>query len=148
MVEKSRVEILREQKKKIAEQIKAALVAESAKKRKLENHDKILLGVMFQGLIAEGAISTQMFEGAMDKYLTRDSDRERCDTYFEQYRFQAIEIESTDAGLMGDDQTLSVETDFETTTPDEQANSYLQVETVMGNTISNEGLTDIDIEPI
>ena len=148
MVEKSRVEVLREQKKKIAEQIKAALVAESAKKRKLENHDKILLGVMFQGLIAEGAISTQMFEGAMDNYLTRDSDRERCDAYFEQHRFQAIEIESTDAGLMGDDQTLSVETDFETTTPDEQANSYLQVETVMGNTISNEGLTDIDIEPI
>ena len=148
MVEKSRVEILREQKKKIAEQIKAALVAESAKKRKLENHDKILLGVMFQGLIAEGAISTQMFEGAMDKYLTRDSDRERCDAYFEQHRFQAIEIESTNAGLMGDDQTLSVETDFETTTPDEQANSYFQVETVMGNTISNEGLTDIDIELI
>ena len=148
MVEKSRVEILREQKKKIAEQIKAALVAESAKKRKLENHDKILLGVMFQGLIAEGAISTQMFEGAMDKYLTRDSDRERCDAYFEQHRFQAIEIESTNAGLMGDDQTLSVETDFETTTPDEQANSYFQVETVMGNTISNEGLTDIDVEPI
>ena len=148
MAEKSRVEVLREQKKKIAEQIKAALVAESAKKRKLENHDKILLGVMFQGLIAEGAISTQMFERAMDKYLTRDSDRERCDAYFERHRFQAIEIESTDAGLMGDDQTLSVETDFETTTPDEQANSYLQVETVMGNTISNEGLTDIDIEPI
>ena len=148
MVEKSRVEILREQKKKIAEQIKAALVAEGAKKRKLENHDKILLGVMFQGLIAEGAISTQMFEGAMDKYLTRDSDRERCDAYFEQHRFQAIEIESTDAGLMGDDQTLSVETNFETTTLDEQANSYLQVETVMGNTISNEGLTDIDIELI
>ena len=148
MAEKSRVEVLREQKKKIAEQIKAALVAESAKKRKLENHDKILLGVMFQGLIAEGAISSQMFEGAMDKYLTRDSSRERCDAYFEQHRFQAIEIESTDAGLMGDDQTLSVETDSETTTPDEQANSYLQVETVMGNTISNEGLTDIDIEPI
>ena len=73
MAEKSRVEVLREQKKKIAEQIKAALVAESAKKRKLENHDKILLGVMFQGLIAEGAISSQMFEGAMDKYLTKDT---------------------------------------------------------------------------
>ena len=148
MAEKSRVEVLREQKKKIAEQIKAALVAESAKKRKLENHDKILLGVMFQGLIAEGAISSQMFEGAMDKYLTRDSSRERCDAYFEQHRFQAGEIESTDAGLTEDDRTLSVEADFETTTPDEQVNSYLQVETVMGNTISNEGLTDIDIEPI
>ena len=85
MAEKSRVEVLREQKKKIAEQIKAALVAESAKKRKLENYDKILLGVMFQGLIAEGAISTQMFEGAMDKYLKSERERECCDTYFKKY---------------------------------------------------------------
>ena len=112
MAEKSRVEVLRERKEKIAEQIKAALVAENANKRKLENHDKILLGVMFQGLIAEGAISSQMFEGAMDKYLTKDSNRERCDAYFEQHRFQAGEIESTDAGLTEDDRTLSVETDF------------------------------------
>ena len=148
MVEKSRVEVLREQKKKIAEQIKEALVAESAKKRKLENHDKILLGVMFQGLIAEGAISTQVFEGAMEKYLTRDSDRERCDAYFEQHRFQASEIESTDVGLMEDDQTLPVETDFGTTTPDEPPNSHFEVETAIGNTILDEGLTGIDIEPI
>ena len=85
MAEKSRVEVLREQKKKIAEQIKAALVAESAKKRKLENHDKILLGVMFQGLIAEGAISTEVFEGAMEKYLKSDKDRERCNAYFKEH---------------------------------------------------------------
>ncbi len=148
MAEKSRVEVLREQKKKIAEQIKAALFAESAKKRKLENHDKILLGVMFQGLIAEGAISTQMFEGAMDKYLKSDKDRERCDAYFEQHRFQAIEIESTDAGLMGDDQTLSVETDSETTMSDRQANSYPQVGAAIENTILKEDLTGIDIKPI
>ena len=83
MAEKSRVDVLREQKKKIAEQIKEALAAESTKKRKLETRDKILLGVMFQGLIAEGAISTQMFEGAMEKYLTKDNDRERCDAYFD-----------------------------------------------------------------
>ena len=148
MVEKSRVEVLREQKKKIAEQIKEALVAESAKKRKLENHDKILLGVMFQGLIAEGAISSQMFEGAMDKYLTRDSNRERCDAYFERHRFQASEIELIDVGLMGDDQTLSVETGFETTTPDEQANSDLEEGTAIKEAVLDEGLTDIDIEPI
>ena len=103
---------------------------------------------MFQGLIAEGAISTQVFEGAMDKYLKGDKDRERCDAYFERHRFQASEIESTDAGLTEDDRTLSVEADFETTMPDEQANSYLEEETVMGNTILDEGLTDIDIEPI
>ena len=86
MAEKSRVEVLRERKEKIAEQIKAALVAESAKKRKLENHDKILLGVMFQGLIAEGTISTQVFEGAMEKYLKQEKDRERCDAYFDLHR--------------------------------------------------------------
>ena len=37
MAEKSRVEVLREQKKKIAEQIKQALAAESTKKRKRED---------------------------------------------------------------------------------------------------------------
>ena len=115
MAEKSRVEVLREQKKKIAEQIKQALVVESTKKRKLEDREKILLGVMFQGLIAEGAISTQVFEGAMDKYLKNEKEQECCDAYFERHRFQASEIESTDAGLMGDDQILSVKTDLETT---------------------------------
>ena len=119
MVEKSRVEILREQKKKIAEQITQALVVEGTKKRKLEKREQILLGVMFQGLIAEGAISSQMFEGAMEKYLKSERDRERCDAYFERHRLQASEIKSTDAGWTEDDQTLSVETDFETTMPDE-----------------------------
>ena len=103
---------------------------------------------MFQGLIAEGAISTQMFEGAMDEYLTRDSDRERCDAYFEQHRFQAGEIESTDAGLTEDDRTLSVETDFKTTMLDEQANSHLEEGTAIKEAVLDEGLTDIDIEPI
>ena len=98
MAEKSRVDVLREQKKKIAKQITQALAAESTKKRKLETRDKILLGVMFQGLIAEGAISTQMFEGAMEKYLTKDKERECCDAYFERHRFQVSEIGSTDAG--------------------------------------------------
>ena len=111
MVEKSRVDLLREQKKKIAEQIKQALVVESTKKRKLEDREKILLGVMFQGLISEGAILTQMFEGAMEKYLKTEKERECCDAYFERHRFQASEIESTDAGLMGDDQTLFVATE-------------------------------------
>ena len=37
MAEKSRVEVLREQKKKIAEQIKQALVVQSTKKRKRED---------------------------------------------------------------------------------------------------------------
>ena len=148
MVEKSRVDVLREQKKKIAKQIKEALVVENTKKRKLKTREKILLGVMFQGLIAEGAISSQVFEGALEKYLTKDEERECCDAYFERHRFQADEIELTDTGLTKEDQTLFVQTDLETTTPDEQANSHLEVETAIRNTILDEGLTDIDIEPI
>ena len=103
---------------------------------------------MFQGLIAEGAISTEVFEGAVEKYLTRDKDRERCDAYFERHRFQASEIESTDAGLTKDDRTLSVETDFKTTMPDEQANSHLEEGTAIKEAVLDKGLTDIDIEPI
>ena len=103
---------------------------------------------MFQGLIAEGAISTEVFEGAVEKYLKGDKDRERCDAYFERHRFQAIEIESTDAGLMEDDRTLSVEADFETTMPDERANSDLEEGMAIKETVLDEGLTDIDIEPI
>jgi hypothetical protein len=83
MVRRSRVEILKEQKEKIEEQLKQALVVENAKNRKEETRDKILLGVMFQGLIAEGAISTQVFEGAMEKYLKYEKDRDRCDAYFD-----------------------------------------------------------------
>jgi hypothetical protein len=86
MAQRSRVEILREQREKIDEQLKQALTVENAKNRKLETRDKILLGVMFQGLIAEGAISTQMFEGAMEKYLKLEKDRERCDAYFDLHR--------------------------------------------------------------
>ena len=77
MVRRSRVEILQEQKEKIEKQLKQALTIENTKNRKLETGDKILLGVMFQGLIAEGAISTEVFEGAVEKYLTRDKDRGR-----------------------------------------------------------------------
>jgi hypothetical protein len=86
MAQRSRVEILREQREKIDEQLKQALTVENAKNRKLETRDKILLGVMFQGLIAEGAISTQVFEGAMEKYLKQEKDRERCDAYFDLHR--------------------------------------------------------------
>ena len=84
----------------------------------------------------------------MDKYLKNEKEQECCDAYFERHRLQAIEIESIDAGLTEDDQTLSVETDLETTMPDERANSDLEEGMAIGDTILDEGLTDIDIEPI
>ena len=59
MVRRSRVKILQEQKEKIEKQLKQALTIENTKNRKLETGDNILLGVMFQGLIAEGSIAGQ-----------------------------------------------------------------------------------------
>jgi hypothetical protein len=94
MVRKSRIESLRAQQEEIQEKLKEALVKESTKNRKLETQDKILLGVMFQGLIADGSISTQMFEGAMEKYLKYDGHRERCDAYFDAHRPRSQEVES------------------------------------------------------
>jgi hypothetical protein len=69
-----------EQLKARANQIRAT---EGVKRRKEETRDKILLGVMMQGMIADGLISTKQFEEALEKYIKTDKDRERCDTYFE-----------------------------------------------------------------
>jgi hypothetical protein len=88
MIQKSRIEILREQKDKIDEQLKKALAQESAKNRKLETRDKILLGVMLQGMVADGVISAELFERAILKYLKNDKDRNRCNSYFALHRSQ------------------------------------------------------------
>jgi len=78
----------REQEKiRIAQtNIDKILATEKEKQRKQDTRDKILLGVMFQGLIAEGTISTELFEKTLDKHLTNDKDRERCDAYFDLHR--------------------------------------------------------------
>jgi hypothetical protein len=78
----------REQEKiRIAQtNIDKILAANKEKQRKQDTRDKILLGVMLQGMIADGAISTELFEKALEKYLTNDKDRDRCDAYFDEHR--------------------------------------------------------------
>jgi hypothetical protein len=78
----------REQEKiRIAQtNIDKILAAEKEKQSKQDTRDKILLGVMLQGMIADGAISTELFEKALEQYLKNDKDRERCDTYFDEHR--------------------------------------------------------------
>jgi hypothetical protein len=78
----------REQEKiRIAQKnIDEILAVEKEKQRKQDTRDKILLGVMLQGMIADGTISTEVFEKALEKYLTNDKDRDRCDTYFDEHR--------------------------------------------------------------
>ena len=82
----SRLEREREKIRVATDNINRLLATEKEKQRKQDTRDKILLGVMLQGMIADGAISTELFEGALEKYLVSDKDRERCDAYFDEHR--------------------------------------------------------------
>ena len=77
----------REQKKledaKIA--ISQILAVEKSKQRKEETRDKILLGVILQGMITDGKIQAKLFEESLEKYIMTDKDRDRCDAYFEKH---------------------------------------------------------------
>ena len=82
----SRLEREQEKVRIAQENIDKILAANKGKQRKQDTRDKILLGVMLQGMIADRAISTEVFEGALEKYLVSDKDRERCDAYFDEHR--------------------------------------------------------------
>ena len=82
----SRLEREQEKVRIAQENIDKILAANKGKQRKQDTRDKILLGVILQGMIADGAISTELFEGALEKYLVSDKDRERCDAYFDEHR--------------------------------------------------------------
>ena len=71
-----------QQLKARADKIKAV---EREKLRKGETRDKILLGVILQGMILDGQIPAKLFEESLEKYITTDRDRDRCDAYFEQH---------------------------------------------------------------
>jgi len=78
----SKIEEQIQQLKARADKIKAG---EREKLRKEDTRDKILLGVILQGMIADGKISSGLFEESLEKYITIDKDRERCDAYFEKH---------------------------------------------------------------
>ena len=78
----SKIEDQIQQLKARADQIKAV---EREKLRKGETRDKILLGVILQGMIADGQISSKLFEESLEKYITVDRDKNRCDAYFENH---------------------------------------------------------------
>jgi hypothetical protein len=82
----SRLEREREKIRVAQENINRLLATEKEKQRKEDTRDKILLGVMLQGMIVDGVISTEVFEKALEKYLTNDKDRDRCDAYFDEHR--------------------------------------------------------------
>jgi hypothetical protein len=75
-----------EQKRKAEEVIKKIKAKENSQQRKLDTRRKILLGVVLQGMIADGVISANIFDKALDNYLMVDKDRELLDAYFESHR--------------------------------------------------------------
>ena len=78
----SKIEEQIQQLKARADKIKAS---EREKLRKENTRDKILLGVIMQGLILDGKIPAKLFEESLEKYITVDRDRDRCDAYFEKH---------------------------------------------------------------
>ena len=78
----SKIEEQIQQLRARADKIKAV---EKEKSRKEETRDKILLGVILQGMIADGQIPAKLFEESLEKYITTDKARDRCDAYFEKH---------------------------------------------------------------
>jgi hypothetical protein len=78
----SKIEEQIQQLKARADKIKAG---EREKLRKEETRDKILLGVILQGMIKDGRIPAKFFEESLETYITTDKDRDRCDAYFEKH---------------------------------------------------------------
>ena len=78
----------REQEKiRIAQtNIDRILAGEKEKQDKHDTHRKILLGVVLQGMIADGAVSSDLFDLSLEKYLTKEKERELCDAYFDKHR--------------------------------------------------------------
>ena len=76
-----------EEKIRVAQaNIDRILAAKKEKQDKHDTHRKILLGVILQGMIADGAVSSDLFDLSLEKYLTREKERELCDAYFDEHR--------------------------------------------------------------
>lgn len=79
--ENPRLEKLLDQRGKIENRIKQIQAKETAQKRKLDTRRKILFGVIFEGLIAEGRVKEETINRAIEKHLTSDRDRELVKNY-------------------------------------------------------------------
>ena len=94
----SRLEREQEKVRIAQENIKRLLTAQKKKQQKQDTRDKILLGVMLQGMIADGAISAELFKATLDKYLTNVKDKERCNAYFNEHRPQSKKVLPSSTG--------------------------------------------------
>jgi hypothetical protein len=82
----SRLEREKEKIKIAQANIDKILAAQAEKQDKQNTHKKIILGVVLQGMISDGVISSELFNRSLEKYLTREKDRQLCDVYFDEHR--------------------------------------------------------------
>ena len=79
--ENPRLGRLLEQRNQIENRIKQIEAKEKSKVRKLETRRKILLGIMFEKLIAEDQIENKIIIEAINNYLKTDRDRDLIKNY-------------------------------------------------------------------
>jgi hypothetical protein len=81
----TRLEREREKIRVAQNNINLLLAADKEKQEKLNTRDKILLGIILQGMIADGRVSSESFKQSIETYITSKKDRERCDVYFQEH---------------------------------------------------------------
>ena len=72
---------LLERRNQIENRIKQIKAKENSKARKIETRRKILLGIKFEKLIAEGQIENKIIIEAINNYLKTDRDRDLIKNY-------------------------------------------------------------------
>ena len=79
--ENPRLGRLLERRNQIENRIKQIEAKENSKAQKIETRRKILLGIMFEKLIAEGQIENKIIIEAINNYLKTDRDRDLIKNY-------------------------------------------------------------------
>jgi hypothetical protein len=85
----TRLEREREKIRVAQNNINLLLATDKEKQEKLNTRDKILLGVVLQGMIADGRVSSESFKQSIETYITSKKDKERCDIYFQEHHPKA-----------------------------------------------------------
>ena len=79
--ENSKLEKLLEERKQIENRIKQIQAKKNSQKRKLDTRQKILFGVMFQGIIVDNRVNEEVINSAINGYLKNDRDRDLIKNY-------------------------------------------------------------------
>ncbi|NJR31729.1 MAG: mobilization protein [Chamaesiphon sp. CSU_1_12] len=80
------MEKLLEQRGKIENRIKQIQAKENAQKRKFDTRRKILLGVIFEGLLTDNQVTEETINLAINDYLKSDRDRDLIKKYLASLR--------------------------------------------------------------